>query len=388
MKQVTRLYQRLQKPAFEQKYPGYDLRDGKIHVLFIGTYLNGTGYYRHIVPAHELNQTDSHVAIVCSLHKWDYNHQFGDSDKSPIVPELISWADYVVLPPLFDDAQYFFTALRDHNERMQIVMDLDQNFHCIPQEHPAYPSLNSQQKRYLLKNLAQSDIVTLATEGLYYYYERQLQKHFPESTTYLSHIPNYLSALAYENARPIEKNKDEAVRIGLVGGSNSSFDFSQVVSVLKSIKEQHEGKTEIIIFGWNGRIRDVAVLENLDVTFVKSVRFTDYFEKLNSLSLDIALLPLTDQCYNTHGRSPVRYFELSASGIPVIASDLPPFNLVIEDEETGLLAEDEQEWLSQINRLIESPELRISLSENALKSSWYDHAYNWEKLELLTSLYR
>ncbi len=387
MKQVIQLYKRLQHAHFEDRYPDYDLEDGKVHILYIGTYLNGTGYYRHIVPAYELNQTDTHTALLSSLHKWDYNKQFGDSGENPIIPDLIAWADYVILPPLFDDARYFFQAIREHQPDIKIVLDIDQNFHSIPKEHPAHGSFTNKQMQFLLKNMAAADQVNLVSEGLFYYYEKLCHKYHPDSEATLNYLPNYLSALAYENVQPIQHSEHGKIRIGLVGGNHLSYDFQQVTPILRELKKIHGKHIEIIFLGWDGKHKGTDLTSGLDVVFEKSVRFTQYFDKLNSLALDLVLLPVSNTYYNTHGRSPIKYLELSASGIPVVASDLPPYNLLIEHEETGLLAEDKESWMLQTNRLIQDSELRLSIGENALKSAWYNSAYNWESVDYLTQLY-
>src|SRR5579885_787089 len=115
MKTLKELYGRLNTAKnFKEKYPQYNMDDNKIHVLFLSPCLNEAGYYRMILPALELNKTDTHSAIIGHIHKWDFNKLFDDYD-TPIDFRLVEWADYVVLPVMFTDAAYIIKSMREIN---------------------------------------------------------------------------------------------------------------------------------------------------------------------------------------------------------------------------------------------------------------------------------
>ena len=135
MKTVTALAEHLSNArTFKEKYPLFDERDNKIHVLFLSPCLNESGYYRMILPALELNKTNTHCAILAHIHKWDFHKLFDDYDN-PVSLQLVHWADYVVLPTMFSDAEYIVRSMRAVKPDIEFVMDMDANENALPDKH-------------------------------------------------------------------------------------------------------------------------------------------------------------------------------------------------------------------------------------------------------------
>lgn len=386
MKKIKGLEEALKARVFEQKYSQFDLDDGKIHLLFVSPCLNGTGYYRAIAPALELNTTSSHRAIVSSINKWNFNKQFDDYD-SPVDERLIKWAHYVVLPLMFTDSGYILKALHEINEDIQFVMDLDSNFHQLPEEHPDHSKVTKEMKAQLLRNISNMDILTGASEGLLDYYEMLLEKRFPDSTVFLEYLPNLISQLGYAEVKPPQRNEGDKVRIGLIGNAASAHDIFSIADSLKAIQGKHGDKVEFILFGWDGKTKERNLLDEVKMTIQKSVGFTEYFNKLHELSFDLALLPLADIPFNTHGKSPIKFLELSVFGIPVVASDIEPYSLEIEPLQTGLLAQDSEQWISAVDALISDEALRKHIGKSALRAVWRNNGFTTANLRAYQELY-
>ena len=388
MRNVKKLYHQLtEQKEFEKRYPAYQKEDGKIHILFISPCLNGTGYYRMITPALELNRTRSHSAIISGIHKWNFNKEFDDYD-SPIDEKLIAWAHYVVLPAMLTDATYILKALKAKNKELQFVMDVDCNLHALPKEHLDYSKISMERKRQLLANIANMDILTGASEGLLDYYDGLLEKYYPNSDVFMEYLPNLISQFGYQEVKPLNKNESDKVRIGIIGTGATAYDTLSIIDVLKEIKKKHENKVELILFGWNGKLPGGKLpLKDISFRYVKSVSFVDYFDKLNELELDIALLPSQKIPFNTHGKSFIKYLELAVFAVPVVASDLPPFNEAIEHEETGFLVKTPEEWITVIDRLIESPELRQLIGKNALKQAWRNFSFTNRTIQIYQEVF-
>ena len=93
-------------------------------------------------------------------------------------------------------------------------------------------------------------------------------------------------------------------------------------------------------------------------------------------SLDILLMPYprdgirgpTGGADSSRWCSPIKMFEYMASGVPVVASDLPVLQEVLTDGVTAMIAPagDVSAWQAAIERLLRDPELRVAIGRNAL----------------------
>jgi glycosyltransferase involved in cell wall biosynthesis len=410
MKNIIELYNQVQEEEFEKAYPLYHQENSKIKILYVAPFLNGTGYYRMLLPLLELNKTMTHSAIVTNIRKWNFAQGFDDSN-TPIDPDLIAWADYIVLPAMFSDirkinetsGKNLIQEIKKHNEDVLLVMDLDSNFHVLPKEHPSYEKLNrashtlgnlATRKKTLLSNIAAMDLVTGATEQLLNYYESKINKHFPNSKVTLEYLPNLISHFSYQNIKGIKRNQNDKLKIGLIGNYSTYYDILSIKEVLTEIYAKYKDKIEIILFGWNGKVSGgEQPLKEIEFTHVDSVNFVDYykddvfmkgyFSTLNDLKLDIALLPMLDIPFNKAGKSPIKYLELSAFKIPVVASNILPYREVIDYGENGLLAATKEEWVSKVASLIENKEQRIAIGEAAFKHAYRTYCYTTRNLETL-----
>ena len=101
-------------------------------------------------------------------------------------------------------------------------------------------------------------------------------------------------------------------------------------------------------------------------------------------TLDIALLPLQSVVRDMRGAnigrwtSPLKMFEYMASGLSIIASDLPILREVLRDRETALLARHDSldAWVQGIRELAASTELRRALGRQARKEA--KEKYSWD----------
>jgi glycosyltransferase involved in cell wall biosynthesis len=99
--------------------------------------------------------------------------------------------------------------------------------------------------------------------------------------------------------------------------------------------------------------------------------------------MDILLMPYQVQtmthagAVSTSWMSPLKMFEYMASGVPVIASDLPVLREVLMPDHNVLLVapDDTKAWTMAIRRLASQPEVRAKLAANAQDAIVRE--YNW-----------
>jgi len=88
-------------------------------------------------------------------------------------------------------------------------------------------------------------------------------------------------------------------------------------------------------------------------------------EHLNSI--DIGLLPLTENSYFNKSKSPTKLFEYMAMAKPTVCSRIGEAESIIIEGKTGLMASGKDEFISQMERLINDVQLRKSIGLNARK---------------------
>lgn len=388
MKTLKELNNRLNTVKnFKEKYPQFNMNDNKIHVLFLSPCMNETGYYRMILPALELNRTDTHAAIIGHIHKWDFNKLFDDYD-TPIDFRLVEWADYVVLPVMFTDATYIIKSMREINDDIEFVMDMEVNYHELPEYHPDFKKLQPELKKMLVSNLSKVDILSAPNNQILNYYNDLVQKHDEEFLLYFERFPNLLSNFTFEEITQIQRNSTDKVRIGIVLDASQGNDLKTIEKPITALQEKHKDKIEIIIFGWSKKIAEqYALLNELRITYEKPVPFQEYHQRLNGLAFDIGLLPLADNTYNTSGRSLNRYLDFSANMVPAIVPNIFPFTNIVKEAENGFIAASDEDWINKTDQLITNAQLRKDIGNNAFKTSWEGFSYTPKAIQRLKNIF-
>ena len=123
------------------------------------------------------------------------------------------------------------------------------------------------------------------------------------------------------------------------------------------------------------KLMDELEIDRNAFTFIDSqpVEMVPLYNK----AFDILLMPLPHHPHFSSNMSPMKLFEYSVSGNPILGTMLPGIMEVLEDGKNSLLAVpgDWQNIEEKLFQLCESKEQRNSLGEEALKIS--EH-YNWD----------
>ena len=102
---------------------------------------------------------------------------------------------------------------------------------------------------------------------------------------------------------------------------------------------------------------------------------------------DVALLPVMERVFSTYDRklnmadfmSPMKIFEYMASGLPIVASDLPVIREVLSDNGNALLvkSKDIRRWVVRIQQLLEEKSLAQKIGKQAKDD--FESKYTWTK---------
>lgn len=363
------------KNNFDQRYNIE--ADDKIHLLYVSPKLNATGYYRMITPALEINKTDTHKAIITSIETNDFSRKFSDF-VNQLDERLITWADYIIFPALFSDVTYLMQAIKTLNPSVQLVMDLDRNYFAIPVSIPLSRKLTNDKLKCLENNLGLMDIVTVANEAFQKFLQRFIDDRLENANTFVQYLPSLVSRYGYEEMPPLTRNTSEKLRVGLIKPNEE--DLLSLKEVLFKMRKTFGEKIQFVCLGKpHSSLEGDLILKEIDCEIHDSVSFLDYFEKLNSLQLDVVLLPAKEGLF-TRNQNNQLLLELSVFGIPIVASIYHPTSKLISDGENGFVASEVPEWLDIINLLINDKTLINRIGKNAIKSVWIKDSWTQKKL--------
>jgi glycosyltransferase involved in cell wall biosynthesis len=153
---------------------------------------------------------------------------------------------------------------------------------------------------------------------------------------------------------------NDRLTLGWAGSSSHVVDFKSTARPIGNWLRRHP-EADLVIGGHDFR----AELGRPDA---KLLPWTDDFDGYyRSLTWDIGVVPLKDTTFN-RSKSPIKFLEQAALGIPVVASKVGPYVDAIEDGVTGLHVSNSADWWSCLKSLSSDKGLRDHLSANA--RSW------------------
>ncbi|NLW73068.1 MAG: glycosyltransferase family 4 protein [Chloroflexi bacterium] len=255
-----------------------------------------------------------------------------------------------------------------------VILDMDDEILNLPKSHPDFISgFYADSLPAILAAMYSVDAITVTNEHL-----RNYASRYNDNVVIL---PNYLDPaiwpLSSKADREIGHTEDAEKKITIVySGSNThSPDLNEIaesiISILNEFKEQ-------VIFKSIGVPLPKSMTDVKGISYIShlSYDFREYSRLLREESADIAVAPLNNNNFNM-SKSPVKYFEYSSAGWPVIASDWGPYKEVIKHGFNGLLASDKAGWMACLHELIMSKEKRDNLNHNAVQT--IDNFYNISK---------
>ncbi|WP_083885716.1 glycosyltransferase family 4 protein [Methanomethylovorans hollandica] len=188
-------------------------------------------------------------------------------------------------------------------------------------------------------------------------------------------IPNGIDILSSDGAdMPIELEKKGRIVVTNVSRMTKKKGVDSIVEIAPSLIEAHQNLLFMMV--GDGPLKDKlekqVKKQNMELNFIftgEVSRKTVFYLLGNS---DIFLMPSKDEAFG------IAILEAFAKMVPVIARNNSGTSDIITHEKTGFLAENKEELIKYIVKLIDEPELRTKLSDNAheelKKYEWPDIA--------------
>lgn len=364
----------LQTKDYHERYAQVVNPDpSKVHVLFLACYANGTGLYSSIIPAMELNKTNTHQAIVNQIEESTLEKQQKGFDVH-INDEILKWADYIMFNTQFNDLEKDIADIKQTNTKPNVKfgMHIDDNYHI--ENFGENKNTSAIMRSQLLKNLAAVDFVTAPSINLINFYANLLEQNGHKAPQFCF-MPNLMSNDYYiMDGVKITAPKPQKLQIGLQMNPTQMLDLVPMRKVMLEILKKHGNKVEFVLFGWDGTKKQVNALQGVKFKHVKTVSIRQYFNTLANLRLDIALMPLQDNDFNKC-KSHHKLLQYAQLGIPTILSNVQPYTDIIAKQGESIYTPGKipvakcgntpEEWITKIELLIDKEAMRQQMSEKA-----------------------
>jgi len=232
--------------------------------------------------------------------------------------------------------------------------------------------------------LSFADLVTCSTEFL----AEEYRKINPNVVV----LPNCVDPFYFD--KPL-RNEGEKIRIGITGSVAITSDLEVLEPILAHYKD--DPRVQLVLFSMPPQKNDIIMRElykdeydyweSMPIEWQPFVPAEDYYRTLNELRLDMVIIPRADNYFN-RCKSNLKFLENSMLGIPTIAQSFPtgdsPYQQNPKDREYLLLAGNTEEFINQIEYLINNPEERIELGKKAYNyvKENYDitkNAHKWKE---------
>lgn len=310
---------------------------------------SGPKYHRVLLPAYGLQKFDHQVKVVNELKESD----LPGIDLILFNRMISGWTVEGI------------TRMKD-KYGFKLVCDLDDHWivgrdHML---HQAYKELNISD--VIFNFILEADAVTVTHD--------RLRDEVEPYNANVHVLPNAIPKVAQFD---IQKTDDHLVRLFWAGGITHKKDIELLKRPLQLIKRD---KVRLVMAGyvhgqpeWKEMASMFTTNSNYNTTVFESLKVFEYYRAY--AHCDISLIPLVDNYFNRH-KSNLKILEAANIGAPVIVSRVHPY--LDFPEELVNYVDSHNTWFKQINKLVNSEELRYS--QGYALQAYCDRHFNFDKI--------
>jgi glycosyltransferase involved in cell wall biosynthesis len=280
-------------------------------------------------------------------------------EEAKVTPDDVQWASVVVFVRSVGHKSLSLMA-RCKLAGKLVIYSYDDNFLEFEKLSPTLGALYSYYTHRssvstLKQILAMADVVKAST--------RYLGEVSSQYSSNVEVVPYGFDFRVLDGV-PFPSRTEEKTKIGFFGTPGRDEDFEPVIEALNRVHSQYPGRIEIEFFGFKPSAGVKFRFRHLP--FMKSMESS--LRLLRRLGWDVGLGPLAVNDYN-RAKLPTKYRDYAANKICGIYSKIDSYEEVVQSSRNGLLCENTADaWHAALVTLIESPELRTQMAENA-----YEH---------------
>ncbi len=340
----------------------------KLNILMVMCGNSGTTYHRQFVwwvAGHRTRKANFHVLgwekEINGGHPWQFD--IADTNHQPFLfGKLFAAgrdADAIVFQRLESrPALAAFYAMRDQFPNKPILSEIDDDIFDVAPYNPASSQLKpgSHLTQIAIDQFKNSDGIIVSTP--------YLKEVYAEFCPNIYVVPNSIDIQKWDNA---PRKKKSGIRIGWVGSGSHREDLEILDTVFDKIVSANKEARFVICSYFQedmealpGFLRDRKGVQIVN----KWSPILKYPAHVAAQDFDIGLAPLRDNKFN-RAKSNLRWLEYAALGIPCVASNVGHFKETVRDGVDCLLANSPEQFVTQIQKLIDDSKLRKSIGRAA-----------------------
>ena len=211
----------------------------------------------------------------------------------------------------------------------------------------------------------EADLVTCSTEFL--------KKEYEAVNPNVLVLPNCIDPFYFPKPK---SNETDIIRIGITGSVGVTNDIEALKLIIE--KYQNDPRVRLVLLsipakGENDIYKELysqqyAYWSSVNIEWHPFAKVDQYYDTLNDLKLDMVIIPRTDTYFN-RCKSNLKFLENSMLEIPTIGQSFPtkdsPYEVNPEDAKHLLLAENTEQFVTQIEKLIVDKDLREKIGKEA-----------------------
>lgn len=212
---------------------------------------------------------------------------------------------------------------------MKIAINLDDDIFNIPEWNPAIQSYKQIERDNLAWTLDHCDLVIVSTQPL----AKVCREHMTDMRDKIRVCPNLMDWTLYKRYPKL----DGPIRILWAGSVHHEKDLDVIAEPLERIMKYYGSAVDVMFMGclpdrfrnWQPLIGSnmATAVPKEGIHYVKPVELEYYPRTLCQLQPDIGLCPLAN-CKFNNSKSYNKAAEYILAGAQVIASDMPPYNVL------------------------------------------------------------
>lgn len=379
---------------------------GNTNILWISPQLTGRQLYKTILPYLFMEDMSIYTAI-SGIERHDPEAQLQDIHIELETTQVL-WADIVVFPFTTQPLKHLYAQLRTINQNIKIYYSVDLNFYQMTREHPYYGIFGSSNNRTAIEdNMYFSDLVITSNINLQKLLVERLRDLAKEryakifnspvkvcTVPFLIHEDVVKENLFYDVKDVLPKNGQ--FRVGIIASSSYAEDLIAFAPIFKEINKKYKDKVQLVLYGFDGTFitKDGVdgnrsnILDGIRFEFHKPTSIIQYFKELNSLNLDLCLIPLKSTDYNSTSENYNKWMECALMKVPVLTNgSVYPYSKLIQDGVNGFTYKQRGDVPAIIGKLMKDPNKCLEVAEAARKDVRENFQFTEANVETLKRSY-